>query len=229
MISVILPTYNEKGNIVKLINSILSNVKNCEIMVVDDNSPDLTWKDVQKIKKKNVKLIRRIKEKGLASAISRGIEESKGNVIVWMDCDLSHPPSLIPELVKKLNKYDIAVASRYVNGGADKRKFIRVFTSRIFNIYAQLILMLRVKDTDSGFIAVKRDVFKKVSLSKEGYGEYFIQFVYECQKNNFKITEVPYLFKDREIGESKTGESLIPLLKQGFNYGVRVLKIRFTK
>src|SRR3989344_7640290 len=131
MISVILPTYNEKGNIVKLINSILSNVKNCEIMVVDDNSPDLTWKDVQKIKKKNVKLIRRIKEKGLASAISRGIEESKGNVIVWMDCDLSHPPSLIPELVKKLNKYDIAVASRYVNGGADKRKFIRVFTSRI--------------------------------------------------------------------------------------------------
>ncbi len=229
MISVILPTYNEKDNIVKLINSILNNVKNCEVIVVDDNSPDLTWKEVQKIKKKNVRVIRRIKEKGLASAIARGVEESKGDVIIWMDCDFSHPPFLIPKLVEKLDKYDISIASRYVKDGADKRKFIRVFTSRIFNLYTQIILMLNVKDTDSGFIAVKRKVFDKIKLSTEGYGEYFIQFIYECQQNGFKITEIPYVNEDRILGESKTGESLIELLKQGFNYCVRVLKIRFEK
>ena len=230
MISVILPTYNEKDNIKKLINEILANVKDVEIIVVDDDSPDLTWKEVQKIKKKNVRVIRRIKEKGLPSAIARGIKESKGDVVVWMDCDLSHPPNLIPtKLLKKLNEYDVVLASRYVKGGGDKRKFIRVITSRIFNIYTQLVLMLKVKDTDSGFVAVKRKVFNKIKISKEGYGEYFIQFIYECQKNGFKITEVPFVNEDRAFGESKTGESLIPLLKQGFNYCIRVLKIRFKK
>lgn len=228
-VSIVLPTYNEKDNIIKLINEINNYSNNSEIIVVDDDSPDLTWKIAQDANIKNVKVIRRLKNRGLAASLHEGIENATGNAVIWMDCDLSHPPSLIPKLLESLNDNDIAVASRYNYGGKDKRKFIRFITSYAFNLYANILLGLRIKDTDSGFIAVKKHVFDKVKINPKGYGEYFIEFVYRCQRKGFRISEVPFIMEDRLVGNSKTGESLFSLLKMGYKYGINVIKIRMNK
>lgn len=229
-VSVILPTYNESLNIEEMIKRVSDNVKNLlEIIVVDDNSPDGTWQIVEKLQEKNkkIKLIRRINERGIASALERGIKNSKGDIIVWMDCDSTQPPELIPSLADRLKECDIAVASRYVKGGRDKRKIIRVITSKLFNLYADILLGVNVKDMDSGFIAVKREVFKKVEFPGYGYGEYFVEFIYKAVKRGFTLTEVGYVFKDREKGESKTADNITNLLKYGWQYGIKVLKLRF--
>lgn len=227
--SIILPTFNEKDNIVKIIAEINKYAQNPEIIVVDDDSPDLTWKIAQDLKLKNVKVIRRISNKGLAASIYEGIENATGEAVIWMDCDLSHPPNLIPKLLASLVDNDIAIASRYNHGGKDKRKFRRFLTSYAFNLYAKIILGLKVKDTDSGFIAVKRHVFETVKVNPKGYGEYFIEFMYKCQRKGFKISEVPFIMEDRTTGNSKTGESIFSLLKMGFKYCNKVIKIRFNK
>ena len=95
-------------------------------------------------------------------------------------------------------------------------------------MFAAFLLNLKVKDTDSGFIAVKKHIFKKLSIYEHGYGEYFIKFIYDAQRKGFKIVEIPYTNQDRIKGESKTGESLIGLLKQGYNYITGVIKIRLN-
>mgnify|MGYP001443090903 CR=1 FL=1 len=230
-VSVILPTYNEASNIKNMVNGILNNTQdNVEIIVVDDNSPDKTWQIVADMARedKRVKIIRRINERGLASALLKGVKESTGNFIVWMDSDLSMPPSAVPRLIKELNSYDIAVGSRYVKGGKDKRPFIRYITSKLFNLYANLLLGFKVRDMDSGFMAVRKEVFNNVTLSKKGYGEYCVTFIYKCLKKGYKVKEVPYIFTNREIGTSKTSEKWYSLLKHGLNYGIEVLKIRFN-
>ncbi len=231
-VSIVLPTYNEKENVLDTVNQILDSVKSyeLEIIVVDDDSPDLTWKIVEDMKNPKVKAIRRIKEKGVASAIHRGIKEAKGDYIMWMDCDLSMPPSKIPSLLKQLDEgYDIAIGSRYVKGGKDSRSFLRKFTSYLFNHYCQLVLGHGVKDYDSGFIVVKREVFDKVEFPGYGYGEYFIEFVYNAAKKGTKITEVPYNNVDRVKGKSKTADNAIDLLKYGMQYGSKVLELKFKK
>ena len=125
-ISVILPTYNEKDNIGLLIDEINSYLSNnqIEIIVVDDNSPDGTSKIVEEKQKTNpnIQLLCRENKKGLTSALNDGIAKSTGEILVWMDCDFQMPPSIVPELVEKIGDgYDVAVGSRYVNGGKDLR------------------------------------------------------------------------------------------------------------
>jgi dolichol-phosphate mannosyltransferase len=120
-LSVILPTYNEKDNIELLIRAVLRYTpRRTEIIVVDDDSPDGTWRLVGRLAKKakNIRLLRRTEERGLTSALRDGIRLSRGRVCVWMDCDLSMPPEKIPELLGKVQKgYDIAIGSRYLRGG----------------------------------------------------------------------------------------------------------------
>ncbi len=228
-VSVILPTYNEKENIKELIEQILKNVKEIyEIIVVDDNSPDRTWQIAEKMSKKDskIRLIRRVNERGLASAIARGIDEAKGSIVVWMDCDLSMPPSVIPKLLNHMPEYDVAVGSRYAEGGMDKRALVRVVTSRMINLYTNMLLGFKVRDFDSGFIAAKKKVFENVKLMTEGYGQYCIRFLYDCIKQGYKVKEVGYIFTDREKGTSKSGSTLMELAGHGMKYGIEVLKIR---
>lgn len=231
-ITAVLPTYNEKENIERLIRDILKNVKNAEIIVVDDNSPDKTWEIVQGFQKKSagVRLIRRVNERGLASAISAGVRAAKTDAVVWMDCDNCMPPSLIPEMARWLdNGYDIVVGSRYVKGGKDKRSFKRVLTSRMINIFANIILDFKVRDYDSGFIAARRRIFDKVPIPEASYGEYCIEWLYTCGRMGFRIKEIPYTFTDRELGTSKTDADFYTLIKNGFNYSMRIIRLRFRK
>lgn len=229
-VSVIFPSYNESENIVEAIERVSKSLGKqlYEIIVVDDNSPDQTWKIVQNMRNHKYKVIRRMKEKGLASAIARGVGETKGNVVVWLDCDLGIPPEEIPKLVEKLKDYDIAIGSRYVKGGKDTRPKWRVLLSILINIFAILILGSYIRDHTSGFAVVRKDVFKKVKLPSKGFGEYFVEFMYRCKKKGFRIVEVGYVYGSRKGGLSKSDGNLFMLLKYGIQYGLKIIKWRFT-
>jgi dolichol-phosphate mannosyltransferase len=230
MISVILPTYNEAENIINLIESLFRNInQQLEIIVVDDDSSDLTWKIAEDHKRPRVKVLRRIGERGLSTAIDAGIKEAKGEVIGWMDADMSMPAELLPEMLGVLNSCDIVIGSRYARGGKDARGWFRVLTSRIINGFAGLLLGNDIKDYDSGFIVFKRAVLDKVTFPASGYGDYFIEFIYKCKRKGFRIKEVPYIFKDRQLGESKTSSGPLKFALLGFGYFLRIIKIRMGR
>ena len=230
-ISVVFPSYNESENIVEAIERVAKTLDQSllEIIIVDDNSPDGTWKIVEELNHPKVKLIRRINEKGLASALAAGIERAKGDIIVWMDCDLGLPPEEIPKLVEKLGDYDLAIGSRFIGIGKDLRKRWITMSSHLINLIAQLFLGFYVKDYTSGFIAVKRKVFNKVKINPKGFGEYFIEFVHQCRKNKFKITEVDYIYGNRAGGVSKSTDNFIIFLRLGFKYFLKIIGLRFKK
>ena len=226
-ISIILPTYNEKENILKVIKLLKKNINNpLEIIVVDDNSPDRTWEIVEKSKFKNVKIIRRIEHRNLSGSIARGICDAKGDIIVWMDADMSHPPEIVPELVQAAEKYDVVIASRYADNGKDARSVIRRITSRIINLFASYLLGFKINDWSTGFIAAQRNVFDKIKLTNEVYGEYCISFLYSCIRNGFTVKEIGFVNAERTKGHSKTCQSLSAMLSLGYSYIKEILKLR---
>lgn len=230
LVTIILPTYNEKENIADLILAINKEGNyQKEIIVVDDNSPDGTSdivKEMIKIGKiKNLRLETRKKDHGLTKSIWRGIELAKGDVIVWLDCDFSMPPNKIPKLVKKIEDgFDIAVGSRFIKNGGFKKNlkgtpdsWTAVTLSRFMNYTIQLFLDRRFKDYTSGFIAIKKDVFKKIKL-KGDYGEYFIDMMVRAILLDYTFIEIPYSCVPRQKGASKTGNNLPKLFKRGIKY-----------
>lgn len=227
-VSIVLPSYNERENIVEAIERISDAVgsKLLEMIIVDDNSPDGTWKLVEDVRHPKVRLIRRMEERGLASALARGVSEAQGNIIVWMDCDLGLPPEYVPRLINGLETADVVIGSRYAPGGADQRTRWRAFLSWLFNTYAQLWLGFYAKDYTSGFIAVKKEVTDAVPLSKEGFGEYFAEFVYKAHKQGFRVTEIGYVYNYRKGGTSKLDTGMWRLLQFGWRYGLRIINIR---
>ena len=234
-ISIILPTYNEAGNIEPLIDRTLQALGNypggVEVLIIDDDSPDGTWRLVtEKIKADpRVRLIHRKGETGLTSAISRGINEARGEWIGWMDCDLSMPPEKWPTLAQALSDgVDVAVGSRYVPGGGDvAHSFIGLLLSRIINMWAGLFLSWSIKDYTSGFILGRREVFDRVNLRGD-YGEYCIDLLYRAKQAGFTILELPYLCVPRVAGESKTATNLWGYLRRGINYVTTIFRLRFT-
>ncbi len=228
LVSIILATYNEREIIPEMISGILQYVRDpVEVIVVDDDSPDRTWAVAEGLGDPRVRVIRRMGTRGLASAIVRGIIESRGEVVGWMDADMCMPPSLLPEMIGRLPEYDIVIGSRYTEGGQDLRDPVRVRTSRWVNGFARLILGRGIMDYDSGFIVMRRSVLDKVVPLPYGYGEYFIEFIHRCHQKGMKIHEVPYSFRDREVGESKSAPNVWLFLAHGFGYGIRILYVRF--
>lgn len=231
-ISVVLFTYNEKMNIREMLRQLFQYLKkyNVEIIVSDDNSPDGTWKIVDDISKinKNVKLIRRFENKGIGPSLYDGLKKAQGKYIVWLDCDLTMPPSLVPKMIKLLKDYDVVVGSRYVNGGKDDRSFIRVITSLAINKFANLVLNFKVLDYDSGFVAVRKEVLNDVSFNPEGHGEYCIEFLYKCTRKNYKIKEIGYVFTERKIGGSKTSQYIYSVFLYGIKYIKRIIMVRLN-
>ncbi len=229
MVSIILATYNERENISDIINAVFASLQDpVEIIVVDDNSPDETWKIATELGDRRVKVIRRMKTRGLASAINRGIIKSQGEFIGWMDADMCHPPSLFPTMLETLNGCDVVIGSRYVKGGKDDRDPSRVLTSRLINRMASLILGHGILDYDSGFILMHRNVLDVVSLTPAGYGAYFIEFIYACCRKGLKVIEIPYTFTERTKGISKSNTNLLQFGIAGLGYVIRILKCRFA-
>jgi len=227
-ISVVLPSYNEKENIQEAVHRIVAALGDdlLEVIVVDDDSPDRTWEVVEKMNEPRCRLIRRTHDKGLASALADGTQAAKGDIIVWLDCDLGIPPEDILKLTEKLDEYDIAIGSRYLPGGMDTRHPFRAFLSRVFNWYTQLLLGRHVRDWTSGFAAARREALDRIPLSRDGFGEYFVEWVYKCTKANMRMIEVPYRYGLRKGGVSKTDGNISTFIRLSFQYAFRVAAVR---
>ena len=212
-ISIIIPTYNESQNIISILKSIGTNLpKNfhTEAIVVDDNSPDGTGKlvedylrNIKKIADYTIEIIHRKAKDGLGSAILKGIQQAKGDTIVVMDCDFSHPPQIIPKLIESIKKYqyDIVVASRYIKGGKLQGwSFKRKTMSKFATLIAKKGLGIDTKDPMSGFFAFKRSIIKGLSIDAIGY-KVLLEILVKTK--NVTIKEIPYTFQNRELGSSK--------------------------
>ena len=225
-VSVILATYNERETIREMIAGLYRAVEPpLEVIVVDDASPDHTAEIVKGLDFPDLILIRR-KCRGLASAFNRGIIESSGDIICWLDADLCMPVTTLCEMIDLLDRYQMVIGSRYVEGGSDNRAALRVKSSRFINNFARIILGTNIKDMDSGFIAIRREVLNHVSLIPFGYGDYFIELVYDAWKAGLRIHEVGFAFKSREAGESKSRPTLWVFFKTGVRYLFRIIRIR---
>ena len=216
-LSIVIPTYNESKNIVKILDSLraaITQEMNAEIIVVDDNSPDGTSDTVEAYAKNSqshcysIHVIRRKNKRGLSSAIVDGIEKAKGDAVVVMDSDLSHPPQTIPHMIDELQNSDcdIVVASRYVKGGSVsgwpfKRKLISKGATKI----AQHGLGIKIKDPMSGFFAFKRHVVNNVKFDAIGY-KILLEILVKAR--GAKVKEIPYDFIDRTTGSSKLNLSV---------------------
>ncbi len=227
-VSIVLPTYNEKDNIVDLIRAIQKSFDgDVEIIVVDDDSPDKTWQVVEKIATKDIRLLRRLDQKCLTTAISDGIAISKGEVVGWMDCDFSMPPEVLPKLAKALDEYDIAIGSRYIKGGKDVRNTpVGIIGSILINYFAKYLLDPSITDYTTGFVVAKKKVLEDIGL-KGDYGEYCIDLLYKALKKGYKIKEIPYYCIPRKFGESKTAPSLLKYLQRGTKYINTILRLKF--
>jgi glycosyltransferase involved in cell wall biosynthesis len=227
-VSVVLPTYNERDNIAELIAAIRQNLPQPEIVVVDDDSPDGTWQLVQELAARDsqVRLVRRTNERGLTSAIQRGIDESRGEVVFWMDCDFSMPPATMPLLLKAVaDGADVAIGSRYAPGGRDARgDRMPIAFSAVINVVARLLLGGPVRDYTTGFVAARRRVLEPIRLQGD-YGEYCIDFLARAKRRGFRIVEVGYVCKPREFGESKTAPSFMGFIRRGRKYVTTVLRL----
>lgn len=214
MLSIVLPTYNEKENIIKTIKKIrkvIPNYQNYEILIMDDNSPDLTWKIVNEYYKKNqnIRAIRRMSNRGLSPAIIEGFSKAKGNIFLVMDADGQHDETIIPKMIESIKNNDLVIGSRFIKGGSVEgwSKF-RIFESKFAAMLAKPILNKKIKDPMSGFFMLKKELFNKVKSKLYGKG-YKILLDIAFNSDDSKIKEVPFKFKIREIGESKLGAKVI--------------------
>ncbi len=210
-IFVLLPTYNEKPNISKLIDTILSLEFDLGIIVVDDNSPDGTADLVEEIRIKNpeVSLIKRPGKMGLGSAYIAGFGEalSRGaDYVITMDSDFSHDPARIPEFISLAHENHLVIGSRYITEGKIKNwGFHRKVLSYIANFITNKIIGIKAKDATSGYRCYQRDALIKSEfdmLKSNGYS-YLIEILYKLQQTGLKIKELPICFEDREAGVSK--------------------------
>ncbi|RJS84115.1 glycosyltransferase [Methanophagales archaeon] len=230
-VSVILPTYNEKGNIIELVDEIIGQLSlmniEIEIIVVDDNSPDNTGKLVQDrfSDDERVKVFIRTEERGLATAIRYGIEKSSGDILVVMDTDFNHDPRMLPQMVKFLEYYDIIVGSRFTIGGGMEPTF-RYLGSFFYNMFIRIILHTQIQDNLSGFFAIHREKLFALDFEKIffGYGDYFFRLLFYAQRRKFKILEIPVVYQLRKYGESKTN-----LISIFIKYSIALLKLRIQK
>lgn len=209
--SIILPTYNEKGNIVELIQTIFATLEpldlDFQVVVVDDNSPDGTAEAVQQGFGQNgqVKLCVRTEMRGLATAIRHGIDHSDGDILVFMDTDFNHDPTIIPQMIKFLEYYDLIIGSRFVMAGGMEDHF-RHFSSRIYNYGIRLLFGTPIHDNLSGFFSIYREKLEAMDLDQiyYGYGDYFIRLLMMARNRGYQMLEIPVFYRLRLHGHSKT-------------------------
>ena len=210
---IITPTYNEKENI-ELMALNLTQF-DCDILFIDDNSPDGTGQKIETFVKDNhkVKLLKRQGKMGLGSAYIEGFDFAVKNgydKIIMMDADLSHPYTKIPELLNA--GVPFAVGSRYIaKGSIEGWPWHRYLLSKFANRYASLVLNIGINDLTSGFNCIEKQVLERINyknLRGEGYA-FLIELKYRAFQKGFSLKEVPIKFKEREKGKSKISKKII--------------------
>ena len=216
-ILIIIPTYNESANIKKIILKIFNVDKSFHILVIDDNSPDKTYEIVQKLScdYKNINLIKRSGKLGLGTAYCEGFSWAINNnysKVVQIDADMSHDPSKIPDLVSCANNYDLVIGSRYIDGiNVINWPLRRLILSYGANIYSKIITGLPIYDSTGGFKCFNINVLKSIDLEKiksTGYS-FQIEMNFITWVKGYKLKEVPIVFIDRQVGNSKMSKKII--------------------
>ena len=201
----IVPTYNEAASLPLLVERLAPAMRDreWELIVVDDGSPDGTAEVAEKLgATQPVRVLRRAGKAGLASAVIAGMKEARGDVLVVMDADLSHPPEVVPDLLAVIDAgVDLAVGSRYVTGGATMDWPLR---RRVVSRVACMLgnALVPVRDATSGFFAVRRSAIDGVRLNAIGF-KIGLEVIARAKAR--RIVEVPYTFRDRQHGASKFG------------------------
>jgi dolichol-phosphate mannosyltransferase len=229
-VSVILPTYNEEKNVSKLIKEISKNLNKSdfEVVVVDDDSQDKTPEIIDNLSRKDKRIVAlHRKGKGnLFTAIRDGIKVSKGEIIVTMDADFSHPPEKIPVMMSYLKEYDLVSGSRYIKGGKVSAPLLRTkYASLFLNKFITSILGIKQKDVTGGFHAIKSLNFNQIHFKYPSvWGEFDIELFYRANQEKFKIKEIPFIYKYRTKGKSKS-----KILKYVWAYINRAFKLKLFK
>lgn len=215
---IVIPTYNEAENIVKLINEIFSlNFEgvNISVLVIDDNSHDGTANLVKFLNHNNVRLIEREKKLGLGTAYILGFKYAIDNgfdYVFEMDADFSHDPKAIPDFLIKINNHDLVIGSRYLDGIAVVNwPLSRLIISLGASIYTRIITFLPVNDVTAGFMCYRVEALKHINLEfvkSNGYS-FQIEMKYRMWKKGYKIVEIPIVFVDRRAGVSKMSRKIV--------------------
>lgn len=215
---VVIPTYNEAQNIEQMIDRILfQGIRNLDILVVDDNSPDGTGDIVERIARceNNVFLMRRPAKAGLGTAYVAGFKyalQHDYDYIFEMDADFSHDPDEIPNFLEALKDHDLVIGSRYKTGvNVINWPITRLVLSVGANKYTQLITGMPIKDCTGGFKCFRRQVLEAIDLNRiasDGYS-FQIEMNFKAWKKGFRIVEIPIVFADREAGSSKMSKKII--------------------
>lgn len=231
--SLVIPTYNEAANIADLCRKIITVLSSqslaFEVIIVDDDSPDETWKIAEDLAKSEskIKVIRRLSDRGLATAVITGWAKSEGDIIGVIDGDLQHPPEILKLMLADItrdNEVDIVVASRYVSGGGVSewniwRRLVSCFATFLSGFFIPRVFRI-VKDPMSGYFILRKSVISGRNLTPIGYKillEVLVKGDYR------KVLEVPYIFREREEGGSKAD------IKQYFISLIHFIKLRFYR
>ena len=215
---VIVPTYNERFNIARLIPAILEQHPSLEVLVVDDASPDGTGAIVDEIAGSNprVNVIHRSGKLGLGTAYITGFRwalERRYDLIFEMDADFSHNPERLPEFIEAIREADLVLGSRYQDGHVNVVNWpmSRLFLSYGANVYARAVTGLPVFDATGGFKCFRRNVLESIDLSSvksNGYA-FQIEMSFRAWKRGFRLVEIPIVFVDRTEGESKMSKRIV--------------------
>jgi dolichol-phosphate mannosyltransferase len=232
VISVILPTYNERDGIAELVAETLAVARqarlDAEVLVVDDDSPDGTAGHLEETFRQDpaVRVFVRQGERGLASAIFRGLSEARGETLVVMDSDGNHDPALVPLMVRCAEDFDIVVGSRYVLGGGMLTSAFRYWASYAFNVFIRVVLAQNIHDNLSGYLAFRRSLLARLDTKAifYGYGDYAIRLLWQVLRGGGRVLEIPTVYRFRLGGESKTR-----FLAYFWTYALSVFRLRLTR
>lgn len=227
LVSIILPAYNEKDNLLILSEAIANTLKgyNFEIIVVDDNSPDGTAAAIEELSKKipNLKIIVRKHNRGFANSIHDGLVAAKGEILIVMDSDGNHNPAYLPFMIENTKFYDCVTASRFqYGGGMDSRK--RQLLSWIFNIFVRICTSGMITDSLYGYWAIKREKLFLVDFKRVfwGYGDYCIRLFFYFQRLNLEVLQFPAVNGARVHGEGNSN-----MVRVFWKYFKEVLKLTY--
>ena len=214
---VIIPTYNESENIERIVPLVMEKDPSIHVLIVDDNSPDGTGRIADEMAKKDdrVFVIHREKKSGLGTAYIAGFKSAleKGyDLIFEMDCDFSHDPKYVPHFLKAIQEADLVLGSRYIDGvNVINWPMSRLLLSYYANVYSRLVTGLPVKDATGGFKCFRREVLEAIDLDRvksNGYS-FQIEMSFRAWKKGFKIKEIPIIFEDRKVGQSKMSKKIV--------------------
>ena len=215
---IVLPTYNERENMLALIPAIFTLLPDISILIVDDNSPDGTGEVVKRLMERypTLKLLMRRGKEGLGKAYVHGFREAlkdaRVQTIVMMDGDLSHDPASIPRLLELRASFDLVIGSRYILGGETSGwELWRWALSRGGNIYARTILGVPFHDCTTGFNAISASLLHAIDFGKlnlSGYA-FIMHLKYLLYKAGARVTEIPITYKNRTAGKSKISNHII--------------------